>query len=297
MTSAIRFYFVHIFLLSQVLLATGPGSLRQTISLNKGWSFQRQVNPGSEVEWQFRDAWEPSYDDSRWSKVFLPHSWDEMAHNPWVTIDHWRGIGWYRKEFSVPGLAPGQRVFLEFEAAMQVAKVWVNGREAGEHVGGYTGFVLDVTDLVKAGGDNLLAVRVDDTNSPDIPPATEENTADYGGLYRDVWLHITGPVLIPYGGISLTTPEVSKERSTVRVITEVRNSLGGPTEVKVASEVASGDGTVVARAEQQKHVPGNSTVSFEPAGLTVVRPELWSPDHPNLYTLRSHVYPSGGELD
>ena len=119
----------------------------------------------------------------------------------------WDGIA---KLFEVPALSAGQRVFLEFEGAMQVAKVWVNGRPAGEHVGGYTGFVLDVTGLVKPDGENLLALSVDDTNSPDIPPANETNIAIYGGIYRDVWLHITGPVLIPDGGVSITTPKVSR---------------------------------------------------------------------------------------
>ncbi len=258
--------------------------------MNEGWRFQRQVNPGSEVEWQFRDASKPGYDDSQWSKVFLPHSWDQMAHNPWVTTNHWRGIGWYRKEFEVPAVAPGGRVFLEFEGAMQVAKVWVNGREAGEHVGGYTAFYLDVTGLVKAGGNNLLAVRVDDTNSPDIPPANETNIAIYGGLYRDVWLHITGPLLIPYGGVSITTPEVSRERSTVRVVTEVRNSLSEPVKARVLSEVISRDGKVVATTDEEKEIPAHTTVPMEPNLLRVDRPDLWSPDHPYLYTLRSRVY-------
>ena len=280
-------------LIPAVRIAAAVPAGRREISLDRGWRFQRQVNAGSAIEWQFRDAWKPGYDDSAWSKVFLPHSWDQTAHGPWVTVLHWRGIGWYRREFTVPAVTAGQRVLLEFEGALQVARVWVNGRQAGEHVGGYTGFVLDVTGLVKTGPGNLLALLVDNTNSPDIPPANETNITIYGGLYRDAWLHITGPVAIPDGGISITTSEVSRQRSTVRVATEVRNSLAAPAAVRLLSEVRARDGRVVATAEQKQNVPAKATATFAPAGMTVAAPDLWHPDHPNLYTLRSRVYRDG----
>jgi beta-galactosidase len=231
--------------------------LRCQVSLNQDWRFQRQITPGSAVEWQYRDAWKPEYDDSQWSRVFLPHSWDQTAHAPWVRALHWRGIGWYRKYFLVPQLFQGQRVFLEFEGALQVTKAWVNGRESGDHVGGYTGFVFDVTDSIKPGGNNLLAVRVDNTNSPDIPPAHETNISIYGGIYRDVWLHVTGPVFIPDGGVLINTPEVSRERSQIHVFTEVRNSLGSQINATVVSEVIAPGSEIAAKVEQQKDIPGN----------------------------------------
>ena len=58
--------------------------LRRQISLDTGWRFVRQATPGSAVEWPYRDAWKPGYDASSWTRVFLPHSWDEVAQNPWV---------------------------------------------------------------------------------------------------------------------------------------------------------------------------------------------------------------------
>ena len=271
--------------------------VRRKISLNEDWRFQRQTAPGSAVEWQFREAWKRDFDASEWAKVFLPHSWDQTAHSPWVALNHWRGIGWYRRTFSVPDLSGGKRALLEFEGASQVTKVWVNGRPAGEHVGGYTGFVLDVTGLLQAGDGNVLAVRVDDTNSPDIPPANETNIAIYGGLYRDVWLHITGPVLIPDGGVSITTPEVTPAHSTVRVTTEIRNTLGSPVEIKVISEVIARDGKTVAGAEQSRTIAADGTDVFEPVVLALTNPDLWHPAHPNLYTLRSRVYRGGALAD
>ena len=284
-------YFTQLALTFLISSALWPAqAVRQKVCLNEDWRFERQVNPGSAVEWQFRNAWKPEFDDSGWSKVFLPHSWDQTAHMPWVALGHWRGIGWYRKLFQVPALSAGQRVFLEFEGAMQVANIWVNGSPAGEHVGGYTGFVFDVTDLVKPGRENLLAVRLDDTNSPDIPPANESNIAIYGGLYRDVWLHITGPLLIPDGGISITTPRVSQTESTVRVTTAVRNSLPASAQITVISQVMTSSGEVVATVEQEKVIAANSTAPFAPPELTVSGARLWSPGQPYLYTLRSRLY-------
>jgi beta-galactosidase len=270
--------------------AATSGSLRQRINLNEDWRFQRQVAPGSAVEWPFRDAWTSGFDDSGWSRVFLPHSWDQTAHNPWVAANHWRGIGWYRRQFLVPRSAAGQRVFLEFEGASQVAKIWVNGNATGEHVGGYTGFAFDVTEAVKPGQQNLLALSVDDTNSPDIPPANESNISIYGGLYRDVWLHIVGPVSIPLDGVAITTPEVRSDRSTVRVQTEVKNYLSMPVRIRCRSEVIARNGETVAQGEEEEELPAGATVTFDHAHLVVARPDLWHPDHPSLYILRSRLY-------
>jgi len=277
---------------------TGDGpDKREKINLNEGWRFERQVNPGSAVEWPFKEAWKPGFDDSSWSQVFLPHSWDQVAHNPWVALNHWRGIGWYRKQFQVPQSAAGGRVILEFEGASQVTKVWVNGTEIGEHIGGYTGFMFDVTEAVNVGRENLLAVRVDNTNSPDIPPANETNIAIYGGLYRDVWLHVTGPVYVPFEGVSITTPEVSAERSVVHVETEVKNHLTTPVPVRCSFEVVSPNGEVVAERDVEHQIPEGETINIEPIDLDVAQPELWHPDHPNLYTLWTRLYRSEQLLD
>lgn len=166
--------------------AMGP---RETLSLNTDWRFQRQTVPGSGIEWEFRDAWKLDFDDSHWSSIFIPHSWDQTAHSPWVATNHWRGIGWYRKEFTAPESANGHKVFLEFEGAFQVTKVWLNGNKVGEHTGGFTGFAIDITGVLSPGKKNVLVVSVDSTNDPDIPPGDESNVSAYGGLYRDVWLH------------------------------------------------------------------------------------------------------------
>src|SRR5579862_8044417 len=239
-----------LFLVWSAAGAASAAGLRETTSLNTGWRFQRQSEPGSHVEWEFRDAWKPEFDDSEWPTIFIPHSWDQTPHSPWVAQNHWRGIGWYRKEFTGPEAVAGRKVFLEFEGAFQITKVWLNGKQVGQHTGGFTGFIIDVTAVFHSGKKNLLALSVDSTNSPDIPPANESNVSTYGGLYRDVWLHITNPTYIPDAGISITTPEVNSRQSRVRVLTDVTNSGASPATIRLVSSVLSKDGKVAAEAEE-----------------------------------------------
>jgi len=284
-----------------VLVASHPAfavaALRQTVSLNADWRFARQDNPGSGVEWPFRDASKPGYDDSGWSRVIVPHTWDKSAHNPWVALNHWRGIGWYRREFDVPETAGNRKVFLEFEGAFQVTTVWVNGSQLAKHVGGYTGFMVDITGVARVGEKNLLALSVDSTNSPDIPPANETNVSVYGGLYRDVWLHIMGPTYIPDGGVTIRTPQVNGQQSTVNVLTEITNAEPTSGKLRLESAILAKSGEVVAEDQATKEAGSGQTVEFAQPGLVVKQPALWDPDHPNLYTLRSRVYRDGRIVD
>jgi beta-galactosidase len=279
------------------LPVTAQADPRTKISLNESWRFLRQDYPGSAVESRFREAPSPGYDDSGWTPVFLPHSWDRSAHSPWVALNHWRGVGWYRRHFRAPARLGGRRVHLEFEGAFQVAHVWVNGSRAGEHTGGYTGFEFDITHLVKPAGDNVLVVSLDSTNSPDIPPANEENVSMYGGLYRNVWLKMTSSTYVPEAGISITTPQVSTAASSVRVITKVKNASRSAHGLRIVSSVLSKDGSLVAEVQASGQAQAGETVALTPGKLTVAFAKLWHPDHPDLYTLRTSVYSDGALSD
>jgi beta-galactosidase len=267
------------------------------MSLDRGWRFERQNIPGSGVEWEFERAWTPDYDDSKWSEVFVPHTWDKSAHSPFVAVNHWRGIGWYRKRFDIPASAAGHKIFLEFEGAFQVSTVWVNGSKVAQHTGGYTGFFVDITKIARVGHSNLVAVSVDSTNSPDIPPGNESNVAAYGGIYRDVWLHILNPIYIPDGGVSTTTPEVAEAQSRVQALTEVTNTTGSESSVRLVTSVLSRDGKVVAQGDALQRILPGETVEFRQPDLVVRNARLWSPSHPELYILRSRVYQDRNIVD
>ena len=133
------------------------------------------------------------------------------------------GYGWYRNTIEVPAAWSGKRVNLEFDGAFQVTELFVNGKRAGEHKGGYTGFTFDITDALKPGS-NVVAVRVNNFWNPRIAPRAGEHVFS-GGIYRNVRIVVTDPLHVAWYGTFVTTPQVSEESGTVNVKTEVIEPL------------------------------------------------------------------------
>src|SRR5919198_1410342 len=265
---------------------------RFRLSLNESWRFA-----GAEVE----GAEGVAFDDSRWAAVNLPHTWnaaDTQDDEP----GYRRGVGWYRKRLSLPRGLEGKRLFLYFEGANQVAEVFVNGRSVGRHRGGYTAFAFDITDAVGgAGGQNLIAVRVDNSHDKDIPPL-EADFDFYGGIYRNVWLVATEPVHISLldhasPGVYVDTPAVSASSATVRVRGTLVNDGGGARSVRVVSTVFDPAGKRVASMTSVLVVEAGREASFEQSSRAIPRPSLWSPDHPALYTVSVRVYDGARPVD
>ncbi|HVI99060.1 MAG TPA: beta galactosidase jelly roll domain-containing protein, partial [Sphingomonas sp.] len=144
-------------------------------------------------------AAEPGFDDSGWSRVSVPHTWNRLGNydeTRRADANTTRGVGWYRLHLQAPRLAAGERAYLQFDAASIIADVWLNGRKLGRHEGAFSRFRVDATDALKA-GDNVLAVKVD--NSAPEPGSPTANIVPisgdffmYGGLYRPVSLIVVG---------------------------------------------------------------------------------------------------------
>ena len=201
------------------------------------------------------------------------------------------GYGWYRKHFNVPAAWSGKRVNLEFDGVFQVAEVFVNGQRIGEHKGGYTGFTFDITDAVKP-GDNVVAVRVNNLWNPRLAPRAGEHTFS-GGIYRDVRLVVTAPVHVAWYGTFVTTPQVSKESGTVNVKTEVVNDSGAAKSVTVKTSVVDAKGKTVAQMESTQTIAPGATNVFDQTSAPIANPKLWSPEHPNLYSVKTVVLDGG----
>lgn len=268
--------------------ASQTAGRRVRLTLDDGWRFYPDDVKGGEGV---------GLDDSRWTPVKLPHTWNaDDAFDD--TPGYRRGVGWYRKRLSLDASLAGKRLFLYFEGANQVADVYINGKLAGEHKGGYTAFAFDITSLVKWGEEaaaNLVAVRVDNSVSPDIPPAPTADFNSYGGIYRDVRLLATEPVHITttdYGsqGVYVDTPGVSAESATIRVRGAVANDAAQACECRVVNTVVSAEGRTVAILESAVNVAAGSEGDFEQTSGPISRPGLWSPDTPYLYTVRTQVY-------
>jgi beta-galactosidase len=237
----------------------------------------------------------PAYDDSAWEAVVVPHTWDATPDNPFCTSDHFRGLAWYRREIEVPAAWRGRRVWIEFKAVFQVAEVYINGRHLGRHVGGFTGFGFDMTDHLKFGAKNLLAVHVNDVLDPTIAPANETNVPGYGGIYRSVSVVAIDPLHIQRNGTWVTT-EPAGNRTTVRIRTWVWNESSRAQNFNLQSLILNADGREVARLDSKGNV-GPHIVNELDQITAVSSPHLWSPDDPYLYRVVSTVSDGGKEAD
>ncbi|MFN7993135.1 MAG: glycoside hydrolase family 2 TIM barrel-domain containing protein [Bryobacteraceae bacterium] len=270
-------------------------------NFNAGWLFRRQQHGGgalgsfdrnstlgAEVEPRFREAHLPAYDDSTWDAVNLPHTWN--AHDGSDAVPgYFRGIGWYRKHFTVPAPLQGKRVVLEVEGANQVSEFWVNGARAARHEGGYTSFELDITEHVNFGaGGNVLAVKVDNVYNSHISPTIKTDVTFYGGIYRDVWMRFMEPQHVD--SLYWRTPRVSVESAVVEIFSSVQ---GGADGFRLEHEVVDADGRRVAQGTGAVGRSGEDTKSV----LQVTSPHLWSPNSPYLYRIRTSLFKAARLVD
>lgn len=258
------------------------GQVRNKQTINECWKFFKGDN---------NDASSEAFDDKAWKTVTIPHTWN--IEDIQDEIYGWyRGVGWYRKSLNIDKLTEGRRLILWFEAANQVSEVFVNGRSAGEkHIGGYTPFSYDITDLVKQNDRNVIAVKVDNAHNKDIPPLSADFVF-YGGIYRDVHLIETNAVrfdLLNQGnGVYITTPEVSQSKATVAVRADLNNYVGKGT-YEIVHTVLDAGRNPVTTVKQKVNLKENGNNSFQAGSIKIDQPNLWSPDSPYLYSVVSEI--------
>jgi hypothetical protein len=243
--------------------------LRQRLNINREWKFSVGDHPGAHVV---------DYDDSTWQTIGLPHSFSAPYFQ---SKDFYTGYGWYRKNLDVPASWSGKRLNLEFDGAFQDAEVFLNGQPVGHHLGGYTGFSIDVTAAAHPGA-NLLAVRLNNNWNPRLAPRAGDSLFT-GGIYRDVWLVVTDPLHVTWYGTFVTTPQISKNAATVDVKTEVQNQSDSSKSVLLQTDILDPGGNNVAHFSTTQSIPAGTTATIDLTGSPIPNPSLWSPDHPTLY--------------
>lgn len=267
-----------------LLMSVASAASRTSEPINRDWTFTLGNPQGAQAV---------AYDTSQWHRVDVPHS---MSQPYFLGTGFYVGHGWYRKKLELPPAAIGRRISLEFDGVFQDAEVFVNGQKAGRHVGGYTGFSIDITPYAKAGA-NLLAVHVNNEWNARVAPRAGEHVFS-AGIYRNVRLVVTDPVHVAWYGTSVTTPLVSPESASVHVQTEVRNDHdGAPLKVALVSEVHDAAGKLVSMQRSERVVPAASTVSYEQSLPDIAAPRLWSPDQPSMYKLVSSLHVNGRQVD
>ena len=218
---------------------TPPVNERVDVILDPGWRFIRQDVPGAQTN---------GFDDSAWSVVNLPHTWNNLDGQDGGN-NYYRGIGWYRVHYTVDGSYANRHFFLKFDGAFSVTDVYLNGNYLGEHQGGFAAFVFDATPYLNVGADNVIAVKVNNAFNTNMPPLNADFTF-FGGLYRDVHLLVTDPVQISpldYGspGVYLTTTSVSSSSANLQVTTVVSNSTASAQTVTVRAVVTDAATNIV----------------------------------------------------
>jgi beta-galactosidase len=261
----------------------------------------------------FNDGWQFAISDATidqvenitdWEPVSLPHT---PVITPKVMEGQWQGTCWYKKNFELPSSAKGQRLILRFEAAMNVSEFWVNGQKMKTHLGGYLPVVFDFTDAARPGDENTILVKLDNTDN-DITGPKPMHRLDFnmhGGLYRDAWLmienplHITDPILAnktASGGIFVTYPVVQKDTAVVQVQAHVKNSHKKDKAFIVVNEIWKADKKLYSKMSKKVKLEANSNTEVS-MQLGMANPELWSPQTPNLYTLKTKIVVNGSETD
>jgi beta-galactosidase len=290
-----------------VVLAAAAGHAqepppRERLLMDRGWTFA--FGHPHDADRDFRHATgyfsylakagfgdgpaDPKFDDRAWRRLDLPHDWAvEVPFSKDGSPSHGfkavgrkfpaTSVGWYRRRFAVPQSDLGRRTAIVFDGAYRDAAVWVNGFYVGREPSGYIGARYDITDYLRYGEENVVAVRVD---------ATMEEGWFYegAGVYRHVWLTKTSAVHVAPDGTDVTA-EVGDGSALVTARVTVANDGATDAAVTIEHAVVDGSGATVAsgRADVPRVAPGEEAESS--AAIQVARPRLWSVETPQLYTI------------
>lgn len=260
-------------------------------NFNTNWKFKLGDTPGAEAQ---------IFDDSTWDNITVPHDYSidqdytrsgeaESAFKP-------GGVGWYRKTFQLGSELDGKRVRLDFDGVYMDATVYVNGEQVATHPYGYSPFQVDITDQVKIGAENSVAVRVNNQ----VPSSRWYSGS---GIGRDVDLVVTDPIHIEGNGVSVFTPNLNADNAAnvpTSITANVRNNSEGDASVTLVQSIfekggdpANAIGSVTTDAQ---NVAAGATAQIE-SELTASNPTLWSPESPALYTVRTEVQVDGKTVD
>ena len=318
-------------------------------------------------DWKFikadpMNASNADFDASGWTSVSLPHTYNDTDTFDDFSLpghrgeqNQWGGRTWYRKTFSLPENLKGKKVFIEFQAARQVAEVYLNGHLLGVSKTGFIPFGFDLTPWLRFDAPNVLAVMCDNrfmkdpmepgaqnagegslgTNklnfapvaSPSlaelsakvnagIPENVDELQADqipwnnphwhpaHGGLYRNVYLHVTDPLHISlplYSFLQTVGPyvyatDISTNAATINLEVPVENGRGSNEKVEVAAKILDHNGKAVLTLNQNGEVAAGANAKLNLSGV-LDNPQLWEPDYAYLYHVAISLRVGGKTVD
>lgn len=285
---------------------TGSNKQRQKYNFNMDW----RVSTGDP-----QNAADPNFDDEGWMHVTLPYSWNQVETFRRANHDLSTGVAWYRKTFRLPTSAKGQKIFVEFEGVRQAAEIYVNGQKVALHENGVMAFGLDLTPYVNFGKtDNVIALRTD-SNWDYREKATGVRfqwnyirfNASYGGIPKNVWLHITGPVyqtLPLYSNLGTTGVyiyatdfDTVQKRIQLNVESQVKNEGKTERNIHLEVEVWNPEGQKIGSFKGPDETVAPGVLHTLKASAELQQIEFWSWGYGYLYDITTRIVENETPLD
>ena len=246
----------------------------ETMSLNGEWNYIVDVQEEGyydyrmkPMQWGFFQNAKPQrpedlieYDFDKSPKMRIPGDWNTQDER----LFFYEGTVWFKKSFQA---VPMQecRTLLYFGAVNYHCHVWVNGKKAGEHIGGFTPFNFDISDLLIE-GENTVIVKVDNKRHAEDVPTQIFDWWNYGGITRDVMLVKVLPVYLEDYNLQLTSLEGRQLAFSVKL------------------NKAEADHTVTLNIPELKLKKTIKTNADGTASISMkAKPQLWSPENPKRY--------------
>jgi len=267
---------------------TTSNKVRERISFDLNWKFQKVNIPGSEAV---------DFNDKDWRSLDVPHDWSIEGkfekNNPSGAAGGYLpgGVGWYRKTFTLPQNYDDKKVIIEFDGIYMNSDVWINGNHLGKSIYGYLSFHYELSPFLNYGDkQNVIAVKVDNSEQP--------NSRWYSGsgIFRHVWLTATDKIHVAHWGTFVTTPEVSNESAKVHIKTKVKNESDVSKHILLRSEIIDRNDKIVTYVKSEYDLSSGETYEFDQE-TEVDNPYLWSIEQPNLYRVNSIVKSNNIILD
>lgn len=228
----------------------------------------------------------------KWIKINLPHTWNKSDALDQIP-GYRRGIGWYEKELFIPGLSNDKIVKLCFEGINNKSEIYVNGKLADRHVGGYVGFDVDITPYINKGAVNLIRVKADNSNDPLVEPSQKSDFVLYGGITRNVWFKVLPSTYL--GKILVQTPAVDKKTAKTNIQVFV-NNLNEKNNYSLLAVIKNKDGKVASDKKLKQVLDkGENKITIDMPDIK--NPGLWSPSDPELYTIEINLQSNGNVID
>lgn len=237
------------------------------------------------------------FDDSKWESISIPHDYS-IIQDYTTALDAESGYlpggtGWYRKHFVVGKEMEGKKLRLDFDGVYMNATVYVNGEKLGAHPYGYTPFSFDITDKVKVGEENVVAVKVDHKT-----PSSRWYSGS--GIYRSVHLSVMDKVHVGLNGTKVETPDLKSDTKnvTTNIKTTVQNEGAEKASVELTHNIfkKGTEESIGKVTTQAQEVEAGKSQVIE-ATVKAKNPSLWSPENPALYTVQTEVKVGGKVVD